>query len=287
MKIAGVLLLVAVTVTVAAQAPPRQVFRSATHAVAIDVLVLDGDRAVRGLGSGDFAVLDNGVPQTVTAAERNALPLDVRLLFDTSGSITRDDLEKYRRAMVRVAAALRSDDRCEIWTFGGRIAEIVPRQHPPVTIAFDRSGPDGTSFFDAVSLAMITRPLVDRRQITIVLSDAVDTASFQDKDALFEAARRTHAVVYTVLPVALATEVTRFSTRLEMLSSMTGGRLVRARWDARMGDTLVGALEEFRQGYVLHYLLGGTPSEGWHKLSVRVRGNSRLTVRAREGYFGR
>jgi hypothetical protein len=38
---------------------------------------------------------------------------------------------------------------------------------------------------------------------------------------------------------------------------------------------------------VLHYSLGGTPTEGWHKLNVRVLGNSRLTVRAREGYFGR
>jgi hypothetical protein len=33
-------------------------------------------------------------------------------------------------------------------------------------------------------------------------------------------------------------------------------------------------------------VLAGVPSEGWHKLSVRVRGR-RLTIRAREGYFGR
>jgi VWFA-related protein len=271
----------------AAQEPPRQVFRAATHVVPVEVAVFDGDHAVRGLGASDFEVLDNGVPQSVTVSERSALPVDVRLLFDTSGSISEEDLEKYRRAMVRVAEALRPEDRCEIWTFGGRITEVANRQHPPVKISLSRAGPDGTSFFDAVSLAMITRPVADRRQITIVLSDAQDNASFFDKDVLFDAARRTHAVVYTILPIAQAKDVTKYSTRLDMLSRMTGGRLVRAQWDATMGNTIVAALEEFRQGYVLSYLVSGVPSDGWHKLTVRVRGARRLAVRAREGYFGR
>ena len=156
-----------------------------------------------------------------------------------------------------------------------------------MTIALDRTGPEGTSFFDAVSLAMITRPMLERRQITIVLSDAQDNTSFFDKDALFEAARRTHAVVYTILPTTLAKDVSKFAARLEMLSRVTGGRLFRAQWDSRMASIVVGALEEFRQGYVLQYMLSGVPTEGWHTLTVRVRGQRRLTVRAREGYFGR
>ena len=247
----------------------------------------DGDRAVPLLAAADFEVLDNGVRQKLSGAQRNTLALDLRLLFDTSGSISTEDLEKYRRAMTRVADALRPEDRIEILTFNGRVGEVVPLQHPPIKIVFDRQGRDGTSFFDAVSLAMITRPLVERRQITIVLSDAVDNASFFDKDTLYDAVRRTNAVVYTVLPIALAQDTSRFAARLDMLSRVTGGRLVRARWDSRMGNTVIEALEEFRQGYVLHYLPEGVPIEGWHTLTVRVTGGRRYTVRAREGYFGR
>lgn len=275
------------SVTAFASAPQQRAFRATTHAVAVDVSVFDGDFAVPSLTAEDFEVLDNGVRQTLSGAQRNTLALDLRLLFDTSGSITADDLEKYRRAMVRVAAALRPDDRIEILTFNGRISEIVPLQHPPVQIALDRQGPDGTSFFDAVSLAMVTRPLVERRQITIVLSDAVDNASFFDKDTLYDAARRTHAVVYTVLPIALAQDTSRFAARLDMLSRVTGGRLVRARWDARMGSTVTQALDEFRQGYVLHFTPTGVPLEGWHTLSVKLTGGRRHTIRAREGYFAR
>jgi VWFA-related protein len=262
-------------------------FVSRTDAVRVDVAVFDGDRAVPSLTAADFEVLDNGVKQTLGGAQRNTLALDLRLLFDTSGSISSEDLEKYRRAMARVASALKPDDRMEVLAFNGRIAEVVPLQHPPIQIALDRQGRDGTSFFDAVSLAMITRPQADRRQITIVLSDAVDNASFFDKDTLYDAARRTNAVVYTVLPIGLAQDKSRFTARLDMLARVTGGHLFSAKWDSRLGTTVTRALEEFRQGYVIHFQPTGVQLEGWHKLTVRVLGGRHYTIRAREGYFGR
>ena len=283
----GHALALAVAASLAAGAQTSKPFVSTTHAVAVDVSVYDGGRAVPGLGLADFEILDNGVRQKLSNAQRNTLALDLRLLFDTSGSITSDDLEKYRRAMTRVADALRPEDRIEILTFNGRVSEVVPLQHPPIKIVFDRQGRDGTSFFDAVSLAMITRPQPERRQITIVLSDAVDNASFFDKDTLYDAVRRTNAVVYTVLPIALAQDTSRYAARLDMLARVTGGGLVRAHWDSRMGNTVIKALEEFRLGYVLHYVPEGVPIEGWHALTVRVTGGRRYTVRAREGYFGR
>jgi len=89
-----------------------------------------------------------------------------------------------------------------------------------------------------------------------------------------------------VLPTGLADDVSRFATRLEMVARVTGGRLVRSKWDARMGDLLIRTLAEFRQGYVLNYALAGTPDPGWHKLTVTVP-RAKYTIRAREGYFAR
>ena len=272
---------------VLASAPDAGQFRSGVDNVVVDVSVFAGKRAVLTLGAADFEVSDNGVRQKLSGAHRNNLPLDVRLLFDTSGSITPEDLERYRRAMERVAMALRPEDRVEILAFNGRVTEVLPLRHPPVKITLTRQGRDGTAFFDAISLAMVTRPLLDRRQVTIVLTDAQDNASFFDKDTLYAAAQRTHAVVYGVLPTGLAEDASRFSARLEMLTRVTGGDLVRSKWDSKMGDVLVGMLNEFRQGYVLTYALDGVPSQGWHKLIVRVPGGRGLKVRAREGYFAR
>ena len=278
--------LVCAALALQAQEPQQPTFRSGSDAVTVDVSVFDGQRAIPGLTAADFDVRDNGVRQTLLGVRTNTLPIDVRLLFDTSGSITAEDLERYRRAMARVAEALRPVDRVEVLTFSGRISEVVPLQHPPITVTTQRQDRDGTSFFDAVSLAMVTRPMMERRQITVVLTDAQDNDSFFDKDTLYESARHTSAVVYGVLPTGLADDVSRFATRLEMVARVTGGRLVRSKWDGRMGDLLIKMLAEFRQGYVLNYELAGTPNPGWHKLTVTVP-RAKYSIRAREGYFAR
>ena len=263
------------------QAPP---FQSTTHAVSIDVAVFRGDRAVRNLGIDDFEVRDNQVRQTLLAVDGNTLPIDLRLVVDTSGSISERDLARYVETMNRVAAALETRDRCEIITFNSQIAEAASLQHPPIRIALQRGGQDGTAFFDAVALAMVTVPTPDRRQITIVLSDAIDNSSLFDEKAMLDAARRTDAVVYTILPGDPKNSRPVSVSRLQALSLLTGGRLVLVH-EATVAKAVIDAIAEFRQGYVLRYVLTGVPLPGWHKLEVRVK--SGYSVRARQGYYPR
>jgi VWFA-related protein len=248
------------------------------------VAVFAGDRVVRNLGVKDFEVRDNQVRQTLQAADASTLPIDLRLVFDTSGSISERDLARYVQTMNRVAAALEPRDRCEIITFNSRIADAASLQHPPIKIALSRGGQDGTAFFDAVSLAMITVPTPDRRQITIVLSDAMDNTSWFDEKTMLDAARRTDAVVYTILPGDPKNNRAVSVARLQALSLVTGGRLVLVH-ESAVASAVTDSIEEFRQGYVLRYVLAGVDLPGWHKLDVRVKGGYR--VRARQGYFPR
>jgi VWFA-related protein len=264
----------------------QQAFRASTDAVALDITVFDGDRVVTTLTAADFEITDNGVRQSIMSADRNVLPIDLRLVFDTSGSISAAELEKHQRAMALVAATLRPGDRCEIITFSSRIADAAARQGPPISINLRRLPPDGTSFFDAVSLAMITLPAQDRRQITIVMSDAHDNASFFDESMLLRAARRTDAVVYGIVPTETPATAP-FAERLQAITLMTGGRLLLADRAERIGRRMLEALEEFRQSYVVRYQLSGVRAEGWHRVVVRLRGNRQYTIRVREGYFGR
>lgn len=268
-----------------AQAKPPT-FRSGTHGVPVTVAVFDGDRVVRGLTAQDFQIKDNGAEQMITSADFNTLPIDLRLVFDTSGSISAADLAHFLRAMNKVTAALEPRDVCEIVVFNARIAEAAARQSPPVVIKLQRDGPDGTAFFDAVMLSLATVPTPDRRQITIVLSDAKDNASFFDEAAMLEVARRTDAVVYTILPGDPKTGSGVSVARLEALSALTGGRLARSHKET-VGDFINDAIEEFRQSYVVRYDLVGPRIEGWHKLEIKVRGGNSFRIRARAGYFGR
>lgn len=282
------LIAVFLAVPLAVSAAPQGqtlVFHSGTDLVTVDVNVLDGKNPVTGLRPQDFEVYDNGVRQTVTDLTYSRLPIDLRLVFDTSGSITPDGLERYRRAMRQVADALQPDDRCEIVTFTTRVTNAAARQSPPVSIDLQRLPPEGTAFFDAVSLALVAAPAPDRRRIVIVLSDARDNTSFFDEAALIDVAKRTDAVVYTVLPSGDGSDATGYASRLQSLSLLTGGRLVPGVRDTQISSVLIDAINEFRHSYVLRYTLKGANTPGWHKLTVKVRGPRFYTVRARAGYF--
>ena len=273
--------LVLASAIVCLQAQGVPIFRARTDAVRVNVAVFDGDRVVSHLGVDDFEIRDNGVRQKIESVDFNTLPIDLRLVFDTSGSISEEELARYRRTMARVTAGLKPDDRCEIITFNTQVADAASRQHPPIAINFQRIGADGTAFFDAVSLALVTVPASDRRQITIVLSDAVDNASFFDEATMKDMARLTDAVVYTILPDPQAGRAVS-TARLNALSLMTGGRLVQTH-PSDVERYVINAIAEFRQSYVVHYVVTGTKTGEWRKLDVRVRGGHR--VRAKPGYF--
>ena len=268
--------------TVFAQQPAPK-FGSKTDVVPLNVSVLDGDRAVTGLKPSDFEITDNGVRQTASGADFDRLPVDLRLVFDTSGSISDDELDRYGRTMQRVLATLDKDDRGEIITFTTKLAEAAARQHPPMTVHVTR-GPEGTAFFDAALAAMVTVATPDRRQMTILLSDAVDNASFFDEATVFEAARRTAAVVYTVLPGDPMKGRAVSVGRLNTLSMLTGGRLVQ-KPPAYIASAITDAIQEFRQSYLLSYYVTGVPVSGWHKVSVKVKQGG-YRVRTRTGYYG-
>jgi hypothetical protein len=126
------------------------------------------------------------------------LPVDLRLVFDTSGSISDDELARYLKMMQRVAQSLDKDDRGEIITFTTKLAEAAERRHPPLVVHLERNGPEGTAFFDAGLAALTTVAMADRRQMAILLSDAVDNASFFDEETLLKLragpTRRLHRV---------------------------------------------------------------------------------------------
>ena len=77
------------------QDPERARFSSAAHGVSIDVAVFDGKNVVTSLTAADFQVIDNGVEQKVESVDLNRLPIDLKLVFDTSGSISPEGTSRY------------------------------------------------------------------------------------------------------------------------------------------------------------------------------------------------
>jgi VWFA-related protein len=115
------------------------------------------------------------------------------------------------------------------------------------------------------------------RELLIVFSDGLDTASWLSADKVLDVAKRTDAVAYAVSVRSRAKP-----EFLRDLVSFTGGRLFEVEKTDKLDSIFVDILQEFRRRYLISYAPRGVTKEGWHKLDVRVKGGG--TVKARPGY---
>jgi VWFA-related protein len=70
---------------------------------------------------------------------------------------------------------------------------------------------------------------------------------------------------------------------LQQIAAETGGTLIPVGTD--LTATFRRALDDFRSSYVLHFVPHGVEHNGFHVLDVKVKGKSKVAIRARRGYF--
>jgi Ca-activated chloride channel family protein len=257
-------------------------FSSKVEAVRLDVLVTEDGKPVRGLGAADFEILDNGVPQTVDIVSFEQLPLNVVFTFDLSGSIVGERLGNLREASRAVVDGLKTGDQAALVMFntGVRVNPPLTSDTAAVKAAIDRAEPSGeTSLVDASFAGLMLTESDVGRGLVIVFSDGLDTSSWLRPKAVLDVARRADAVVYAV-SAGLATR----ADFLGDLTEQTGGRLFKIESTQSLSAVFLEVLEEFRQRYLVSYSPAGVPQEGWHQLTVRVKGRN-STVRVRPGYL--
>jgi VWFA-related protein len=135
-----------------------------------------------------------------------------------------------------------------------------------------------TALVDGSHTAMLLEQQDGARNLLIVFSDGLDTASWLSPERVLESARRSDIVVY-----AAASRGAEESPFLEDLTKLTGGGLLKLQSSKDLSTTFLRILDEFRNRYLLSYSPSGVASDGWHKLDVRLKGR-RVTLRARAGY---
>lgn len=280
-RVAAIALALGGSVVTAAQQPT---FKSRLEAVRVDALVTEGGQPVRGLGPGDFVVLDNGTPQAVDLASFETLPVNVILALDQSKSVTGDRLAQLQDAARTVLRALAPRDQAAIVTFSHRVTlpQALTHDSGQVVAAVEAVRPGGeTALFDAVYAGLLAGVNDPSRNLVLVFSDGVDTASWLSPAQIIETAKRGDAVVYALSPKEAGS-----APFLRELADQTGGSAFEVDSLQQLSSRFVAILEEFRHRYLLSYSPKGVQPGGWHKLEVRVK-NRRATVKARPGYIGR
>ena len=259
------------------------VFRGRTDVVSVQVSVRDGNRPVRGFQAGDFQLFDNGVLQDITSTTAEALPVDVTLVLDTSGSLRGPALEQLKADIQKISDVLQKSDRIRLITFAATAVDTFGLQPGGSRLPLDRISAGGaTSFYSALAAALMLVPDPDRPQLVFGFSDGLDNTSFLDASRLAEIAEYSSASMYVAL-VPASGKVPHLDV-LQTAVRRTGGALYQQA--SALPATFRKVLDEFRTSYVLRYTPRGVPREGWHDIIVKSTRRRRYDVRARKGYEG-
>jgi Mg-chelatase subunit ChlD len=156
------------------------------------------------------------------------------------------------------------------------LRQPLTRDSRLVVDALDESQPGGeTSLFDGVYAGLIVGVNDPARNLVLVFSDGVDTASWLVEDQIMTTAKRSDAVVYAFSPKGAGS-----ASFLRDLADQTGGASFEVESLRELSTRFVAILEEFRHRYLLSYSPKGVSGAGWHRLEVRLKNRRALSKRA-------
>jgi Ca-activated chloride channel family protein len=223
------------------------------------------------LTASDFAIFEDGKRQTVSHFVAGHVSLDVGFLIDTSSSMQLD-LPLAQKAACGLVKQLRQGDRGAV----AGIASTVSMQQSMtpdlarVDMALRSMQATGsTALYDAVYI-MLRQFQQDRqnssdvrRQVVVLLSDGVDTASHVRFDDVLDLVRRSAVTIYVVSLVdksALASDisdrtVSESAHAMSALARESGGSL----FTARVGKDLPAIYDAISQELSNQYVLGYVP----------------------------
>src|SRR5262245_26306218 len=182
----------------AAPSAQRATFRAGTEVVAVSVSVKRGNAPIGTLTTNDFALYDNEVAQKIDALTIEAVPLDVTLMMDTSGS-TSGALDRMKRNVSSIAAMLRPEDRFRLLTIGLSVETPVPWQPAGQRLALTMQAVPGISLvYDALAVALAHEPDTGRRHLIVAMTDGEDCGSMIDGQRVVDMSGRSEAVLHWI-----------------------------------------------------------------------------------------
>ena len=198
----SLLVLLALGATVHVQA---QVFKSTVEVVPLTVTVTDAKgKYVKNLVETDFAVLEEGVRQSLAFFANEPVPIDLALTIDASESMA-SQLPIVRKAAGALVDSLRGGDRATVVTIKNAVGVALPltADRPRIDAAIrDLSASGGTALYDGVYVVLKelerARMAEIRRRVLVLLSDGLDTASRLSADDMLALARRAGVGIYVI-----------------------------------------------------------------------------------------
>jgi len=264
--------------------------------VNVFVNVTDANGApVGGLTKDNFTLAENGHPEKIAVFDReSAVPLQIVLAIDTSGTVHKDMSIEEHAAREFVHALLRPVDQLDLMEFASDVREVVPFTNNlhQIDNGLDRlRGGPATALYDTIFLASQSLTGRPGRKVLVIISDGDDTAHGVEYPRALEAALRSEVLVYSIIDVPIAADAGRDTGgehALITLSQETGGKHYYAESSA-LESAFQKVSEDLRTQYLLgYYPSGHLSSPDFRTISVTLAGtpaSSGYSLRHRTGYY--
>jgi Ca-activated chloride channel homolog len=250
---------------------------------------------VGGLIKDNFILSEDGRPQKIAVFDReSAVPLQIVLAIDTSGTVHKDMSIEEHAAREFVHTLLRPVDQLDLIEFASDVREVVPFTNNlhQIDNGLDRlRGGPATALYDTIFLASQSLAGRPGRKVLVLITDGDDTVKGVDYPRALEAAQRSEVLVYSIIDVPIAADAGRDTGgehALITLSQETGGKHYYAE-SSELESAFQKVSEDLRTQYLLgYYPSGHFTSPDFRTISVSlagVAGASDYSLRHRTGYY--
>jgi Ca-activated chloride channel family protein len=281
----------------------QQRFKASVDLVQFSVVVTDKQGApITGLKIGDFEVMEEGKPQTITYfAEGDpedgdhlgeALPLHLGLTLDLSGSMERD-IHDVRTAVIKFLNNNRSAIDFTLVDFDTeiRIARYSADESERLIERIRRRRPDGwTALFDAVGVYLNSVGPLDGQKIMLLYTDGGDTRSELTFSDLIDLLKSSDVTVYAIgyLENTSSSYRNQAQNQLKRMAEITGGQAFFPSNVKELDKIYDKIQREIAARYSLGYVSSDTRKDGaWRKVTIKAKRQDLkdAKLRTRTGYF--
>jgi len=270
-------------------------FHVKVNLVNIFVNVTDHNGAiVGGLTRDDFAIFEDGRPQQIAIFDReSAMPLNLVLAIDTSGSVRKDMSLEESAARHFAQVILRQQDQMSVLQFATDVHVTVPFTNK--LTAIDRGlsqlhGDWATALYDAICTGSASLGLKDGRKVLVIVSDGDDTAKTSTYADALEAALRNEVMIYSIIDVPIEASAGRDlggEHALITIAEQTGGKHFYVS-DGGLDKAFARVSDDLRTQYVLgYYPKNQEPGRDFHRILVTIprAASDEFNIRNKAGYY--
>ena len=249
---------------------------------------------VGGLTQNDFAIFEDGRPQEIAYFDReSAMPLNLTLAIDTSGSVRKDMSMESAAARRFAQVILRPQDQMSVLQFATSVHELTPFTNKLSVIEHGLGqlrGDFATALYEAISVGSDRLGSRDGRKVLVLVSDGDNTVKSSTYADALESALRNEVMIYSLIDVPIEASAGRDiggEHALITLSEQTGGKYFYV-GEGGLDQAFQKVSDDLRTQYVLgYYPRHQEPGTSFHRILVTIprAASDEFNIRNKVGYY--